>query len=116
VTRRRLLITGAAGFIGSNFIRYWEEQHPADHLVALDLLTYAGDRRNLDGLDVRLVVGDIGDLELVEAVLEEEKIDVVVNFAAESHNSLAVFDPGLFFLTNALVTQTLLDAGRRKGI
>jgi dTDP-glucose 4,6-dehydratase len=116
VTRRRLLVTGAAGFIGSNFVRYWEEQHSADHLVALDLLTYAGDRRNLDGLDVRLVVGDIGDLELVEAVLEEEKIDVVVNFAAESHNSLAVFDPGLFFRTNALGTQTLLEAGRRKGI
>jgi dTDP-glucose 4,6-dehydratase len=102
VTRRRFLVTGAAGFIGSNFVRYWEERHSADHLVALDLLTYAGDRRNLDGLEVRLVVGDIGDLELVEALLEEEKIDVVVNFAAESHNSLAVLNPGLFFRTNAL--------------
>jgi dTDP-glucose 4,6-dehydratase len=116
VTRRRLLVTGAAGFIGSNFIRYWEERHSADRLVALDLLTYAGARRNLDGLEVRLVVGDIGDLELVEAVLEEEKIDVVVNFAAESHNSLAVLNPGLFFRTNVLGTQTLLEAGRRKGI
>ena len=116
MTRRRLLVTGAAGFIGSNFIRYWEEQHPADHLVALDLLTYAGDRRNLDGLDVRLVVGDIGDLELVEAVLEEEKIDVVVNFAAESHNSLAVIDPGLFARTNVVGTQLLLEASRRHGV
>jgi dTDP-glucose 4,6-dehydratase len=116
VTGRRLLVTGAAGFIGSNFVRYWDERHPTDHLVALDLLTYAGDRRNLDGLHVRLVEGDIGDLELVEGVLEEEAIDVVVNFAAESHNSLAVLDPGRFFRTNVLGTQTLLEAGHRKGI
>ena len=92
------------------------EQHPGDHVVALDLLTYAGDRRNLDGLDVRLVEGDIGDLELVERVLAEEEIDVVVNFAAESHNSLAVLDPGRFFRTNVLGTQTLLEAARRRGV
>ena len=116
MTDRRLLVTGAAGFIGSNFVRYWGERHPTDHLVALDLLTYAGDRRNLDALDVRLVEGDIGDIELVEGVLEEEAIDIVVNFAAESHNSLAVLDPGRFFRTNVLGTQTLLEAGHRKGI
>jgi dTDP-glucose 4,6-dehydratase len=116
VTRRRLLVTGAAGFIGSNFVRYWDEEHPTDHVVVIDLLTHAGDRRNLDDLDVRLVVGDIGDVELVERVLEEEAIDLVVNFAAETHNSLAVLDPGRFFRTNVLGTQTLLEAGRRKGI
>ena len=111
----RLLATGAAGFIGSNFVRYWLERHPDDHVVALDLLTYAGDPRNLDGLDVRLVEGDIADLELAGRVLAEEKIDVVVNFAAESHNSLAVVDPGRFFRTNVLGTQTLLEAARRRG-
>ncbi len=112
----RLLVTGAAGFIGSNFARYWLERRPADHVVALDLLTYAGDRRNLDGLDVRLVEGDIADLELAERVLAEEEIEVVVNFAAESHNSLAVIDPGRFFRTNVIGTQTLLEAARRRGV
>jgi dTDP-glucose 4,6-dehydratase len=112
----RLLVTGAAGFIGSNFVRFWLERHPAHHVVALDLLTYAGDPRNLDGLDVRLVEGDIADLELVERVLGEEEIGVVVNFAAESHNSLAVLDPGRFFRTNVLGTQTLLEAARRHGL
>jgi dTDP-glucose 4,6-dehydratase len=112
----RLLVTGAAGFIGSNFVRWWLERHPEDSLVALDLLTYAGDRRNLEGLDVPLVEGDIGDLELCEKLLAEERIDVVVNFAAESHNSLAVIDPSRFFRTNALGTQTLLEAARRAGV
>lgn len=112
----RLLVTGAAGFIGSNFVRYWLERHPDDHVVVLDLLTYAGDPRNLEGLDVRLVEGDIGDLELVENVLAEETIETVVNFAAESHNSLAVLDPSRFFRTNALGTQTLLEASRRHGL
>jgi dTDP-glucose 4,6-dehydratase len=112
----RLLVTGAAGFIGSNFVRHRLGRQPEDHLVALDLLTYAGDRRNLEGLDVRLVEGDIGDLELVERVLAEEDIEIVVNFAAESHNSLAVLDPGRFFRTNALGTQTLLEAARRCGV
>src|SRR5437899_9218534 len=112
----RLLVTGAAGFIGSNFVHYWVERHGEDHMVALDLLTYAGDRRNLEGLDVRLVEGDIGNLELVERVLAEEDIEVVVNFAAESHNSLAVLDPGRFFRTNVLGTQTLLEAARRRGV
>jgi dTDP-glucose 4,6-dehydratase len=112
----RLLVTGAAGFIGSNFVRRRLQEHPGDPVVALDLLTYAGDRRNLDGLDVRLVEGDIGDLELVERVLAEEEIDVVVNFAAESHNSLAAVDPGRFFRTNVLGTQTLLEGARRRGV
>jgi dTDP-glucose 4,6-dehydratase len=111
-----LLVTGAAGFIGSNFVRYWLERHPGDHVVALDLLTYAGDPRNLEGTGVRLVEGDIGDLELGERVLAEEGIDTIVNFAAESHNSLAVLDPSRFFRTNALGTQTLLEAARRQGV
>src|SRR2546421_2389397 len=112
----RLLVTGAAGFIGSNYARHRLARHPDDHVVALDLLTYAGDRRNLEGLDVRLVEGDIGDLELCERLLAEEDIEVVVNFAAESHNSLAVVDPARFFRTNVLGTQALLEAGRRAGL
>src|SRR5215469_15193030 len=114
----RLLVTGAAGFIGSNFVRYWLDRHPDDHVVALDLLTYAGDRRNLDGIDGSLVFveGDIGDLELGERLPADERIDVVVNFAAESHNSLAVLDPGRFFRTNVLGTQALLEASRRHGV
>jgi dTDP-glucose 4,6-dehydratase len=111
-----LLVTGAAGFIGSNFVRYWLERHPDSSVVALDLLTYAGDRRNLDGLDVQLVEGDIANLDLCERVFAEEGIEIVVNFAAESHNSLAVLDPGRFFRTNALGTQTLLEAARRRGV
>ena len=112
----RLLVTGAAGFIGSNFVRWWVERHPNDHVVAFDLLTYAGDPRNLAGLDVRLVEGDIADLDLTERVLAEEQIDVIVNFAAESHNSLAVLDPGRFFRTNVIGTQTLSEAAKRVGV
>jgi len=112
----RLLVTGAAGFIGSNFVRWWVEKHPDDHVVAFDLLTYAGDPRNLEGTGVRLVEGDIADLELAERTLAEEQIDVIVNFAAESHNSLAVVDPTRFFRTNVLGTQALLEASRRAGV
>jgi dTDP-glucose 4,6-dehydratase len=112
----RLLVTGGAGFIGSNFVRYWLERRPEDHVVVLDRLTYAGDPRSLDGLGVRLAVGDIGDLDPTERLLAEERIDVVVNFAAESHNSLAVLEPERFFRTNVLGTQTLLEAARRHGV
>jgi dTDP-glucose 4,6-dehydratase len=115
---RRLLVTGGAGFIGSNFVRYWVEQHPEDGVVVLDALTYAGNLPNLTGLDehIHFVEGDIGNLELVETLLREQRIDVIVNFAAESHNSLAVLDPGLFFRTNALGSQTLLEAARHVGV
>jgi dTDP-glucose 4,6-dehydratase len=111
----RILVTGAAGFIGSNFVHYWLERHPDDSIVALDLLTYAGNRANLDGTEERVpfVQADIADVDIVENVLREHTIDVVVNFAAESHNSLAVVDPGLFARTNVLGTQLLLEAARR---
>ena len=114
----RLLVTGGAGFIGSNFVHYWLERHPDDHVVAYDLLTYAGNRDNLAAVEDRIafVHGDICDRELAESTLREHEIDVVVNFAAESHNSLAVVDPTRFFRTNVLGTQTLLDASRAAGI
>jgi dTDP-glucose 4,6-dehydratase len=113
----RILVTGAAGFIGSNFVHYWLERHPDDDLVALDLLTYAGNRANLAAVEDRItfVEGDIADLELGRRLFKEHELDVVVNFAAESHNSLAVVDPGRFFRTNVLGTQTLLEAAREAG-
>jgi dTDP-glucose 4,6-dehydratase len=113
-----ILVTGGAGFIGSNFTRYWVDRHPGDRAVVLDLLTYAGNRPNLDDVEDRVtfVQGDIADYELAEQVLRSEQIDVIVNFAAESHNSLAVLDPGLFFRTNVVGTQSLLEAARTAGI
>jgi dTDP-glucose 4,6-dehydratase len=111
----RILVTGAAGFIGSNFVRYWIERHPDDPVVAYDLLTYAGNRESLPE-DVPFVHGDIGDLDLAARTLAEHELDVIVNFAAESHNSLAVLDPGLFARTNVLGTQLLLEAARTAGV
>ena len=114
----RLLVTGGAGFIGSNFVHYWLERHPDDPVVVYDLLTYAGNRESLAPVEERIafVEGDICDRALAETTLRENEIDVVVNFAAESHNSLAVVDPTRFFRTNVLGTQTLLDASRAAGV
>ena len=114
----RLLVTGGAGFIGSNFVRYWVEQHPGDRVVAYDALTYAGNRENLADVEpeARFVHGDVCDLDGAISVLEAEDIDTVVHFAAESHNSLAVLDPALFFRTNVLGTQAMLEAARRHGV
>jgi dTDP-glucose 4,6-dehydratase len=114
----RLLVTGGAGFIGSNFVHYWLERHPGDELVVFDLLTYAGNRESLAAIEDRIafVQGDICDRELAETTLREHGAEVVVNFAAESHNSLAVLDPTRFFRTNVLGTQTLLEASRAAGV
>jgi len=114
----RLLVTGGAGFIGSNFVHYWLDRHPDDDLVVYDLLTYAGNRDSLAAVENRIafVEGDICDRELAESTLREHEVEVVVNFAAESHNSLAVVDPTRFFRTNVLGTQTLLDASRVAGV
>lgn len=114
----RLLVTGGAGFIGSNFVHYWLERYPDDRLVVLDLLTYAGNRASLADVEDRIlfVQGDIADLGLVTRILDENEVEAVVNFAAESHNSLAVLDPGLFARTNVLGTQLLLEAARQTGV
>jgi dTDP-glucose 4,6-dehydratase len=115
---RSILITGGAGFIGSNFVRHWISGHPNDRVVVLDLLTYAGNRASLADLEGRFefVQGDIGDGTLVEELLRDRRIDVVVNFAAESHNSHAVLNPGAFIHTNVVGTQVLCEAAGHVGV
>ncbi len=112
----RLCVTGGAGFIGSNFARHWAGGHPDDDIVVLDALTYAGNRKNLADLEstrrVTFVEGDICNRELVEQTLRTHRVDTIVNFAAESHNSYAVVDPRRFLVTNVLGTQSLCDAAR----
>jgi dTDP-glucose 4,6-dehydratase len=116
----RLLITGGAGFIGSNFANFWSKAHPEDELIVLDVLTYAGNRATLAPLErsgaVRFVRGDIGNQELIEHLLESYGISTIVNFAAESHNSLAILDPARFYRTNVLGTQALAEAAHRVGV
>lgn len=110
----KLLVTGGAGFIGSNFVRYWLREHAEDTIVNFDALTYAGNLENLRDVenDARytFVHGDIGDYDAVRAALQG--VDAVVNFAAESHNDRAILDPGIFVKTNVLGTQVLLAAAR----
>jgi dTDP-glucose 4,6-dehydratase len=114
----QVLVTGGAGFIGSNFVRYWAGVHPGDGLVVVDALTYAGNRASLADLEGRFefVHGDICDLALMESTMRDHQIDVVVNFAAESHNSYALLNPAAFFRTNVLGTQTLCEAAHRAGV
>jgi dTDP-glucose 4,6-dehydratase len=114
----RLLVTGGAGFIGSNFVRYWVEHHPGDSVTVYDVLTYAGNRPNLADVEDRIhfVEADVCDLEAAEKALATDAIDTVVHFAAESHNSLAVLDPARFFRTNVMGTQAMLEASRRHGV
>ena len=116
----RLLVTGGAGFIGSNFAHYWSAQHPDDELFVLDALTYAGNRATLEKLErsgaVRFVKGDIANQELIEHLLLTFGIETIVNFAAESHNSLAILDPARFYRTNVLGTQALADAAVHVGV
>jgi dTDP-glucose 4,6-dehydratase len=112
-----LLVTGGAGFIGANFVRYWAETRDAsDTIVVVDALTYAGNRANLDDVSHEFVHADIADLAAMEAALRAHQIDVIVNFAAESHNSYAITNPGAFFRTNVVGTQTLCEAARRVGV
>ena len=115
---RTVLITGAAGFIGSNLVHHWCGKYPKDTVVAYDALTYAGNEANLADVADRIVFvkGDIGDQRLLEDTLREHHVDLVLNLAAETHNSLAVLDPRRFCLTNVLGTQTLLEACRRVGV
>lgn len=106
-------MTGGAGFIGSNFVRYWIERHPEDRLVVLDALSYAGNRANLPARNVPLVVDDINNTERVAELLRDESLDTLVHFAAESHVDRSIEGPDAFIEANVLGTHSLLKAARR---
>ncbi|MGD2075951.1 MAG: dTDP-glucose 4,6-dehydratase, partial [Gammaproteobacteria bacterium] len=112
----RLLITGGAGFIGSNFVRYWLRQHPEDEVVVVDALTYAGNLESLkdveDNPQLHFVQADICDRQAVEKVFREHDIDRVVHFAAESHVDRSILAPDAFVRTNVQGTFVLLDVAR----
>ncbi|MDD3401306.1 MAG: dTDP-glucose 4,6-dehydratase [Eubacteriales bacterium] len=115
-----ILVTGGAGFIGSNFIYYQLEKHPKDKIICLDALTYAGNldslKRALSEPNVTFVKGDIADRQCVNTLFENHKPDIVVNFAAESHVDRSIENPQLFLQTNIMGTQVLLDGCRKYGI
>lgn len=116
----KILVTGAAGFIGSNFMYYELDKHPEDEYVALDLLTYAGNLKNLGGIkdrpNYKFVKMDIRDRENIYKLFEEEKFDLVVNFAAESHVDRSIKDPEVFLRTNIIGTEVLMDACLKYGV
>ena len=116
----KILVTGAAGFIGSNFMYYELDKHPEDEYVALDLLTYAGNLKNLAGIkdkpNYQCVKMDIRDRENVYKLFEAEKFDLVVNFAAESHVDRSIKDPEVFLRTNIIGTEVLMDACLKYGV
>jgi dTDP-glucose 4,6-dehydratase len=114
----KLLVTGGAGFIGSNFIHYWLEKHPDDFVVNFDALTYAGHPENLKDIESNpnytFIQGDITNVEDVDGAMEG--VDIVVHFAAESHVDRSVLDPMLFVKTNVLGTGTLLNAAKKHNV
>jgi len=120
VTRLNILVTGGAGFIGSNFIYYIQNKHPDDRIICLDALTYAGNLKTLEvameSPKFQFVKGDIADRETVFKLFEQDTPDIVVNFAAESHVDRSVENPGIFLRTNIIGTQVLMDACRKYGI
>ena len=115
-----IIVTGGAGFIGSNFVYLELEKHPEDRIICLDKLTYAGNLATLEEAmknpNFRFVKGDIADKECVEKLFEEEHPDIIVNFAAESHVDRSIEAPGIFLKTNIMGTQVLMDACRKYGI
>jgi dTDP-glucose 4,6-dehydratase len=115
-----VLVTGGAGFIGSNFVFHMLKEHPTYRIVCLDALTYAGNLSTLDSVmdnkNFRFVKGDITERKLVDKLFKEERFDFVVNFAAESHVDRSIEDPGIFLKTNILGTQVLMDTCRKYGV
>lgn len=115
-----IIVTGGAGFIGSNFIFHMLKKYPDYRIICLDKLTYAGNLSTLDSVmdnpNFRFVKADICDREAVNKLFEKEKPDIVVNFAAESHVDRSIEDPGIFLQTNIMGTATLMDACRKYGI
>jgi len=118
---KKVLITGGAGFIGSNYAHYHFEKYPSDFLVVLDKLTYAGNLDNLASLlphedRFKFVQGDIADKKFVESLFETEKFDLVLNFAAETHVDRSIEEPSVFVMTNVVGTHNLLEATRDTGV
>ncbi len=117
---KTIVVTGGAGFIGSNFVFHMLDKYSDYRIVCLDKLTYAGNLSTLESVlnkpNFRFVKADICDRDAVFALFEEERPDVVVNFAAESHVDRSIEDPGIFLKTNILGTQTLMDASRKFGV
>lgn len=115
-----ILVTGGAGFIGSNFIFHMMKSHPSYRIVCIDKLTYAGNLSTLKNIlthpQFRFVKEDICDRAAIDRIFEEEKPDIVVNFAAESHVDRSIEDPGVFLQTNIIGTATLMDACRKYGV
>ena len=113
---KNVLVTGGAGFIGSNFVHYMLQNYQDVHVVNLDALTYAGNLENLESIQENgrytFVKGDIRDRELIERLFEEYQFDTVVNFAAESHVDRSITQPEIFLTTNIIGTQTLLDVAK----
>lgn len=108
-----LIITGGAGFIGSNFVHHWKKVSPSDAIIVLDVLTYAGNPANIAGLDgVELVQGDICDTQLVSRLIDDHAIDTIVHFAAESHVDRSITGPDAFVTTNVVGTHSLLKAAK----
>ncbi|WOB70748.1 dTDP-glucose 4,6-dehydratase [Microcystis aeruginosa] len=114
---RSIVITGGAGFIGSNFVHHWCENYPEDRVIVLDALTYAGNLHNLatlkDRKNLRFLQGDICDRALVDQLFASENIDTVAHFAAESHVDRSILGPGAFVQTNVVGTFTLLESFRQ---
>ena len=116
----KFLVTGGAGFIGSNYMHYVVNKYPEDYFVCLDALTYAGNYNNIKDLEnmknFEFVRGDITDREFIDKLFNDKKFDIVINFAAESHVDNSIKNPGIFLNTNIIGTQVLMDASRKYNI